>query len=325
VTFLDPQGHQTGSSQLPGPIRDIGAAEDLAKDRAILVVGHGPDMLTAFDRQGRMLWKRTIERDPCPWPWWELVTPAPVQVAGGWDDKGPFFAVGCGDIQVRCLGGDGNERWRWRYNEGVPGRIRVAQVDGSGKPRIVVGGDLLTDVSACRILDGDGRLLADHWIEGWTSRMTALAFGTSGQRRFIACGANRGNNLHIFEWAGPADARPVPAWNRLWARRLGGYVAGIEIFAPADRVIVGTSQGFLHGYDLKGNLVWSRLFAQGIRHLASLGTETLVCDASGQLKLVSLSGNVRPWSGHLGPPSIVLEAEGRIYLVSAQIVWQMRR
>lgn len=325
VTFLDPQAHRTGSKDLAGPIRDIGAAEDPSNDRAILLVGHGPNMLTAFDPQGRILWESEIEREPCPWPWWELVTPAPVQVAGAWDDKGPLFAVGCGDIQVRCLGGDGKERWRWRYNEGVPGRIRVAQVDGSGKPRIVVGGDILTDVSACRILDSDGRLLADHWIEGWTSRMTALAFGAAGQRHFIGCGANRGNNLHLFESAGPDDGKAAPAWNRLWARRLGGYVAGIEIFAPADRVIVGTSQGFLQGYDLKGNLVWSRLFAQGIRHLASLGAETIVCDESGRLTLVSLSGNVRPLSENIGPTSIVLDVEGRVYLVSARTVWQMRR
>jgi hypothetical protein len=102
-------------------------------------------------------------------------------------------------------------------------------------------------------------------------------------------------------------------------------VAGIEIFGLADRVIVGTSQGFLHGYDLKGNLVWSRPFAQGIRHLASLDTETLVCDESGQLKLVSLSNNVRPLSGYVGPTSIVLEAGGGVYLVGGQTVWQMRR
>jgi hypothetical protein len=207
----------------------------------------------------------------------------------------------------------------------VPGRIRVAQVDSSGKPRIVVGGDILTDVSACRILDTEGRLLADHWIEGWTSRMTALAFGAAGRRRFIGCGANRGNNLHLFECAGSDDGKGTPAWSRLWVRPLGGYVAGIEIFGPADRVIVGTSQGFLQGYDLKGNLVWSRLFAQGIRHLASLDTETLVCDESGQLKLASLSGNVRPVSGHTGPTSIVLGAENGVYLVSGQTVWRIRR
>lgn len=80
----------------------------------------------------------------------------------------------------------------------MPGRIRVADVDGSGRPSIVVGGEILSDTSCCRILDPQGLERASLWVEGWTSLLTALAFAERQSRHWIACGASRGDNLHLF-------------------------------------------------------------------------------------------------------------------------------
>jgi len=333
VSFLHPQGHEAWSADLVGPVHDIGVAQG---EEVVLAVGHGPNKLTAFDKQGRLLWAQEIEREPCPWPWWELPTPAAVQVAGGVCAKDPFFAVGCGDIKVRGFDRNGNQRWRWRYNEGVPGRIQIADVDGSGRPRIVVGGEILSDTSCCRILDPDGHLVASLGVEWWTSILTALAFGDAGDRHFIACGANRGNNLHLFELVpgrpgvnrtGAKDnlAEALPGWKRLWSKQLGGGVTGIQILGPKDRLIAVTSQGFVLCYDLNGKLLWNRLFAQGVEHLASLGSETVVCDGSGELSMVSLSGDVGTLFRMPGPCSIVLQTDTSIYLACGRTLWRIQR
>ena len=243
LTLLDPARRPAWSADLEGPVYDIGAAEGEA---TVLAVGHGESTLTGLDTLGRRIWQTDIEREPCPWPWWELPTPAAVQVEGGIFEGEAFFVAGCGDIQIRGFDGTGEERWRQRYNEGVPGRIRVTDVNGCGEPEIVVGGEVLSDTSKCRILDPDGNFQAHLDVEGWTSILTALAFAEIDDRHFLGCGANRGRNLHVFELDAGGE------WERRWVKRLGGRVTGIRFLGSGNRVISGTSQGFLICYDLDG-------------------------------------------------------------------------
>jgi len=280
------------------------------------VAGHGAAGLTAFNPNGQEQWTNKIVRDPCPWPWWELSTPAAIQVVGGMVNGEPFFAVGCGDIQLRCFDGKGVERWRWRYNEGVPGRVVITDVDGSGEPRIVVGGDILTDVSTCRILTPEGKQVAQMAVEGWTSMLTALAFGHTTNRRFIGCGANRGNNLHLFELEDGL-------WQRCWLKQPGGQVNGIAIFGDDDRVIVGTSQGFLLGYDFKGNPLWHQPFARGLSHLVKLDNGVLTVDASGGLSHVTLSGRVESRPPLPGPCSNVATTDQGIHFACGLEIWRL--
>lgn len=320
VCLLDKEGHAVWSVDLVGPVHDIGIA---GGEHMLMAVGHGPAHLTAFDGNGRKPWTTEIKRDPCPWPWWELPTPAPVQVAGGNHNGKAFFAVGCGDIQIRGFDADGKEQWRRRYNEGVPGRVRVADVDGSGKMSIVAGGEILSDTSCCYILNPEGRRLARLEVEGWTSIMTALAFGKANGRHLIACGANRGTNFHLFEHKqkNVTDENLEGPWERLWLKRLGGQVSGIEIFGPENRVIAGTTQGFLLCYDMEGKVLWSKLFDQGIQHVVRQGKDVLVVDRLGALMFVGLSGNVRPLPSLPGPCSIANGAETVIYFVCGTEVW----
>ncbi|MDE2886610.1 MAG: hypothetical protein OXR72_00230 [Gemmatimonadota bacterium] len=306
VTFLDPARRPVWSVDLDGPVYDIGAAEGEA---TILAVGHGASRLTGLDIRGRRIWQTDIEREPCPWPWWELPTPAPVQVEGGMFKGEAFIAVGCGDIQIRGFDGAGRERWRQRYNEGVPGRIRVADVNGCGEPEIVVGGEVLSDTSKCRILDPRGDFQAHLDVEGWTSILTALAFDETDGRHFLGCGANRGRNMHVFELDAGGE------WERRWVKRLGGRVTGIRFLGSDQNVIAGTSQGLLLCYDLDGNRIWRRLFEKGIRHLAPFGNETLVIDDQGQLSAVTAPGDVRTL-GRLPGPCAIAEPSGTATLMA---------
>jgi len=287
-------GNRRWTADLEGPVHDIGSAPG---ESVLLAAGHGPASLTGLGPAGESLWTTKIEREPTPWPWWELPSPAPVQVAGGRSEGETLFAVGCGELQVRCFDSMGRERWLWRYYAGVPGRLRVTDGDGSGKHRIHVGGEILSCVSPCRILEPDGSLIAELTVEGWTSMLTALEFGEAEERRFIGCGANRGANLHLYEFRNDQ-------WERSWLKRLGGEVTGISIFGNLDRVMVGTSQGFVLCFDLNGRQVWHRLFDQAIRHLAPLKEDVIVVDGSGALHRVNQLGEVEEMASLPAPCSI---------------------
>jgi len=322
VFFLDAEGRVVRSVDLAGPVYDIGAAPGA---QTILGVGHGASSLTAFDVGGEQIWSVDIVREPCPWPWWELPTPAPVQVAGGMDEGNPFFAVGCGDIQIRCFNGAGEERWRRRYNEGVPGRVCVGDIDGSGRDRIVVGGEVLSDTSTCRILDPDGNFLAQLSVEGWTSMLTALALGHVGDRRFIGCGANRGKNWHLFELERQSSSVDTAAtWTRRWMKRLGGQVTGTRIIASGGGlVLAATSQGFLLCCNLQGDVLWHRLFARGIEQLMALGDETLICDNGGDFWTVNPAGDIGT-SVHLPAPCSIVRADDKaVHFVCDREIWRL--
>ena len=133
VTYLDPAGRAVWSEELDGPVYDIGAAEG---DETLLAVGHGASWLTGLDTRGRRIWQTDIEREPCPWPWWELPTPAPVQVEGSIFEGAAFFAVGCGDIQIRGFDGAGRELWRQALQRG-----RARAYPGGGRERVRRTGD----------------------------------------------------------------------------------------------------------------------------------------------------------------------------------------
>lgn len=312
LSLVDQPGMVRWRTELTGPIHDIGVAPTQA---TLLVAGHGAAELAAFNVLGEPQWSAHIKHEPSPWPWWELPSPAPVQVAGGWSAEGEFFAVGCGDLQVRCYDHTGRERWMWRYNEGVPGRVVVQQVDGAGQDFIVVGGEILSDQSTCRILTPEGDLVAELPVEGWTSMLTALAFGRDAERHFIGCGANRGANLHLFELV---DGQ----WQRRWLTRPGGQVTGIVIFAQADRMLVATSQGFLLGYDLQGTLQWQRLFTQGLRHLARVGDRVVLVDDKGGLHLADLTGRVENRGALPTPCTHVTARAHGVYFCCGAEIWR---
>ena len=290
----------------------------------MIAVGHGKRTLTALDIDGGQTWSVDIERDPCPWPWWELPTPEAVQVSGGVDQGEAFFAVGCGDIQIRCFDAQGGERWRQRYNEGVPGRVRVAEVDGSGMPRILAGGEILSDTSTCRILDTEGRILAHLAVEGWTSILTALETSRCDGRHLVACGANRGKNLHMFALETGAEGRDdVPRWEGVWMARLGGCINGIWICPSSGRLLAGTSKGFVLCYDLSGEPLWHRLLDEGVDHVVAYGDGALVCTAGGALMEVDADGAARA-RGRLGGSCTRVErTDHRIVLACDRSVWTM--
>lgn len=318
LAMIGTDGGSLWQTRLEGTIHDFSVLEDTGS--AAIFVGHGDDRLTALDADGRRVWERTIVREPCPWPWWELPYPTAVQVACGRFGDRTLLAVGCGDIQMRLFDSEGNQLWMWRYNEGVPGRIRVADVDGDGVNEIIVGGDISTDNSTCRILNDRGEMLWELIVEGWTSRMTALEWKiTADGRKLIACGANRGRNLRLYALA----TETAHDQQSLLCVRLGGWVTGIVLDDATDTLYAGTSQGFLCAYSFAGDKLWFRMFARGIVGLFAVKDRLLVVESDGRLHLLSKAGETL-FAGEEALPAQCLVPDGELlYAASGREIYRL--
>jgi signal recognition particle subunit SEC65 len=243
VRALDASGEAHWETALAGPVHDVDAGAELA------FVGHGDCALTALRlADGAIAWTYEIERIPSSCSWWEWPTPAAFEVVAARPDSGfDGVVAGCGDIQMRCFDAAGNCRWNYRYVNGIPGTIRLVDVNGDGVDEIMVGGEVMSNCSHCRVVDSRGRQLQQLEVEGWTSRMTALAVA-KGEPTYLAFGATRGRNLYFLA-IDPAAEDPLQV---RWMRRMPGAVTAVHIDPAHERVVVGNTLGLIVAFDFDG-------------------------------------------------------------------------
>ena len=315
VHLLDEHGSEVWAARLTGCVHDVGVAEG---DETALAAGHGPEQISGFNLTGDRLWTTDMEFQLCPWPWWQMATAAAVQVKGGVEEGEPFFIAGTGDIHFRRIDRHGRQVWVERFDVGVPGRLRVLDVDGTGRPTIVVGGDILAERATVRLFTSAGKLLHKLEVEGCVSTYMALTFAAAGRRRWIACGTNRGKNLHLYE-----RSRDSGDWKRLWLKQLGGQVTGIHLFAAQKRLVAGTSQAFLLGYDLEGARLWGKLCAHGIRDMAPFGEGVLISDDAGGLGHMNACGDELAACVLPEACSILQADEPGALLACGQTIWRL--
>ena len=159
-----------------------------------------------------------------------------------------YIVAGCGDLFVRCFSSEGEEQWRFQYINGVPGRINIFDSDGDGAPEILVGGEIISNRSQCRVLGLDGKLKYELDAEFWTSRMTAYTHAANEDERYVALGANRGRNLHLYRTYYKGDSTPV----KMFEKKLGGQIYDIEIDLKSHHIKAFSSEGFIVTYDMNG-------------------------------------------------------------------------
>lgn len=241
-----------------GPVHDADAGAEL------LFVGHGDSGLTALRlSDGQVAWTHAIERIPSSCSWWEWPTPAVFAVVAARPDSGfDGVVVGCGDIQMRRFDAAGNCLWDFRYVNGIPGTIELLDVNGDGVDEIIVGGEVMSNCSHGRVVDATGRQLQEVEVEGWTSRMTALAVAR-GEPNYLALGATRGRNLYFLQTAAAMES---PLQVR-WMRRLPGAVTAVHIDPAHERVIVGNTLGLVVAFDFDGEAVGRLAFPAGVQSI----------------------------------------------------------
>lgn len=280
VQQLDPTGAVRWQATLTGPVHDADAGAEL------LFVGHGDASLTALRlSDGKLAWTYEIERIPSSCSWWEWPTPAAFAVVAARSDSGfDGVVIGCGDIQMRRFDAAGNLLWDFRYVNGIPGTIELLDVNGDGVDEIVVGGEVMSNCSHCRVVDAAGRQLQEIEVEGWTSRMTALTVA-HGDPTYLAFGATRGRNLYFLHTDPAAEA----LLQVRWMRRMPGAVTAVLIDPAHERVVVGNTLGLLVAFDFDGEPTGRLALPAGVQSISSGTNGYLVGLEDGVGHLVQLA------------------------------------
>jgi hypothetical protein len=277
--------------RLEGAVRDVSALQE-SGGALRCFAGHGDTCLSAIDGSGRKIWTRQIVRVPTSCAWWELDHPSVVQVVSGEAGGTPFLVIGCGDICIRGLDpGGGTTLWERLYENGVPARLEVADVDGDGEPEIIAGGEIISNQSTCRILTPGGHFKWQLEVEGWTSKLTAVAFAERAGRRLVACGATRGRNLYIYALDTPdATGDGEGSATCLLMKKLAGAVTGVGFEPMGDGVVAVNSQGFVSAFTLEGERRWVRVLDAPLTGLRTLDGIFLVTDNTGGVHAFSYDG-----------------------------------
>lgn len=285
VWLVGPDGTVQWKCSLRGPIYDMDVGPEL------VFVGHDQTSLTALRvADGAIAWDHQVERIPSSCAWWEWSTAAAFEVVAAQAETGfDGVIVGCGDIQMRRFDAAGNCLWNFRYVNGIPGTIRLLDVNGDGVDEIIVGGEVMSNCSHCRVVDAAGNQLQEVEVEGWTSRMTALSM-TRGSPNLIAFGATRGRNLHFLE-SDPNGAEPL---QRRWMRRMPGVVTAIHIDADQGLVLAGNSQGLLVAFDFAGEVMGRLALTAEVQSIWPTGEGYLagLADGAGEYVLRNESGGL---------------------------------
>ncbi len=211
--------------------------------------GYGKQSIACLDNNLNIIWSKEIVRDPSYCYWWELDYPSVVEIKAFSYNGIEYIIAGCGDLFVRCFTNTGEIKWTFQYINGVPGRINIFDSDGDGIPEILVGGEVISNRSQCRVLGLDGRLKYELDAEFWTSRLTAYADAASDNERFVALGANRGRNLHLYRTCSQGNSVPL----KMFEKKLAGTITDINIDAAKQSVTAVSTEGFSVTYDFYGN------------------------------------------------------------------------
>lgn len=273
ISGYDATWNRCWETAIPGPIHDADA------DGALLYVGHSARSLSALSLQdGGIRWTTELERIPSSCPWWEWYSTAALRVVAARPQSGFEGAiVGCGDMHVRAFSPNGDPRWAFRYQNGIPGTIGLMDVNDDVLDEIMVGGEIMSNRAECRLLMADGSLLQEVEVEWWTSRMTAQA-RSEEHGKWTAFGANWGRNLHLIEIQ-PTQDEPL---HKCWLKYLPGSTTALLIDAPHQRLLVGNSMGLFYCFNFAGDQLGRVAFPKEISAIFRLGEGFLVGLANGQ-------------------------------------------
>ena len=174
VALLDGSGRIDWEKQVEAPVHDVAALA--VEGQQMYFVGHGKTGLTALNERGETVWARQIERDPTSCAWWELNYASAIQVKAFNAGGSAMIAVGCGI----CRSGASIQRAK---TSGVFFMRTVCRpayglmmVMATASRRSSLGGEIISNQATCRILTHEGRLKYELPIEGWTSKLTSVAY-----------------------------------------------------------------------------------------------------------------------------------------------------
>jgi hypothetical protein len=248
-----------------------------------------------------------------------LLHKEPVAVEAMSWSGGKRIIVGCGDMQIRGFDASGTCQWHCRYENGIPAQLKFIDIDGDGAPELIAGGEIISNQSTCRVLDPDGRMLAEVPMEGWTSRMTALSCAWVDGKSLAISGLTRDENLRCGTFPRSGTDAPLE-YQEFFRARLGGGVTGVGWLTPERYVAACTAQGVPSAFDLSGKKLWSEILVAPACGLHCFEDGILVFLEGGSPVIFNAEGDEVGSLRELEGPGIPIELDGSLYLASGKRV-----
>lgn len=209
------------------------------------------DAVLATEKELILLSRQREERWRLPLP-----TPPTALAALEYDDNGrEGILVAMRNGLLHLYDGEGQIIWRYPETDGdlsdeAHPKIEIGDVNGDGRPNIVISSFSPRGFSILALLDSDGRLQWNRLVSYRITEMTLVEFEPGGPLQ-IGVGTARGQ-LRLYDAQG----------NERWLRTLNRSITSLTMahLTQGPALVAGTSVGAVVAYNQDGRRYWSRAY-----------------------------------------------------------------
>lgn len=312
ISVIDDEG------QVVWDIKEDEVINAITMSDGFLYAGIGNNTVAAY-KNGVNIWKRSFERIPTMFYWWEYETPRVVSLAV----HNGMILAGCGDNHLRCWDTDGNEKWVYYFRAAVPYKFDIIDIDSDGQDEIVISGGALGAYSQIEIIDMDGvfKYRANDPIgAGWTSYTSAIKVFENHGNKYILQGVNRNENFILKKFTG---AMVQGFFETVFSFKLAGAVSALLV--DGDTIYAGTSLGFLSAYDFTGNRKWLTTLNGGVRHIAKTQNGLIAIELDGTMYRLSALGQIEVISMDSMLARKIIEDDEKLVMIQEAGIYHVMR
>lgn len=229
-------------------------------EEGMILVGYGPDKLSALDEKGRILWEDKTVRIPTLFDSWEYEYPS-VEKITHYKEKGSVYILaGCGDNRIRRYNLKGELINSFYVYATVPDIIEFCDVDGDGKAEILAAGAKTSSTGVFRAFKEDGTLVRNILTGFWLSTICSHEIAEEEDRILMACGMNYAKNFKLF-------SLDKEGQKLLFEKNLGGSVKAVRFNEDRSLIAAGTSKGFFMVFDKTGKDIWQKSVCDSVESI----------------------------------------------------------
>lgn len=292
VLFLDAAGKTVRALSAEARVNDVAVA-DLdgdGKAEVLLALEDCSLMCLANDGRPRFRFRPKQEKVISPSNTWLQKNSAQrVWVVDATGQPGRTIVVSTGDQCVHGLNTKGERVWLSSSRPGIASVLATSDVDGDGRPDLLVGNREISNAGILWILNGKDQPQA-RFIPRTGDRLNAVVAADLN-------GDGRDEVLVATSSLACLDPRTLDV---RWVRAFGDEVRGLVVLpasAGAGRIVAASRNEFVVAFDAAGRRQWATPAGVPVEFLFTLrrGNEVLLAavGATGRVVVLSAAGQVR--------------------------------